>query len=478
MIALTAKFGSEHLGWTLKPGDHVHFVGIGGIGLSAIARTLLQKGYAVSGSDLRLSPITDGLVELGATVHQGHKGENIGNANVVVASSAIPAQNPEIAEAARRGIAVVKRGQILAWLMEGQYSIAVAGTHGKTTTSAMIALILESASLDPSIIVGGIIPELGSNAKAGKGRYLVLEADEYDRTFLELSPQVAVVTSIEMDHPDCFANLKDVSEAFQDFLAQVPTDGLVVACGDDGQVRKAISGLKVTKISTYGLGNDVDWKAVSLRGNDLGGNDFRALQNGDDRGHFELSVPGVHNVSNAMAAIGVAHHLGLDLASVGDTLRHFQGVNRRFEVVGEADGVTIVDDYAHHPSQIRATLAAARQRYADRRLWAVFQPHTYSRTKTLAAQFAQAFDDADWVIVTAIYAAREKDDLGIESDDLVKMMAHPQVLHIADLSEASTWVSKRLRPHDVLITMGAGDVWRIGEMVLTRLRKREKGTDD
>lgn len=478
MIARTARFGSQNLEWTLRPGDHVHFVGIGGIGLSAIARILLQRGYAVSGSDLRLSPITHDLVELGATVHQGHKGGNIGNANVVIASSAVPGQNPEIVEATKRSIAVVKRGQVLAWLMKGQYSIAVAGTHGKTTTSAMIALILEKGGLDPSIIVGGIIPELGSNAKAGKGQYLVLEADEYDRTFLELSPQVAVVTSIEMDHPDCFANLKDISEAFRDFLTQLPAEGLVIACGDDGQVRKAIRGLKATKVSTYGLGNDVDWRAVSLRGNDLGGNDFRVIQNGEDRGHFELSIPGIHNVSNAVAAIGVADHLGLDLASVGDTLRHFQGVERRFEVMGEADGVTVVDDYAHHPSEIRATLAAARQRYAGRRIWVVFQPHTYSRTRTLLAQFANAFDDADRVIITAIYAARERDDLGIGSDDLVKMMSHPQVLHIADLSEASSWASNRLNPDDVLITMGAGDVWRIGEEILARLRQREKRTDD
>jgi UDP-N-acetylmuramate--alanine ligase len=474
VMAQVVRFEGENLEWALRPGDHVHFVGIGGIGLSAIALILLQRGYAVSGSDLQLSPITHDLVELGAIVHEGHREENIGEANVVVASSAVPRRNPEIVEARNKSIPVIKRGQMLAWLMKGQYGIAVAGTHGKTTTSAMIALILKGAGLDPSIIVGGIMPELGTNAKDGKGHCLVLEADEYDRTFLELSPQVAVVTSIEMDHPDCFTDLTDMSNAFRSFLLQVPAEGLVMACGDDVQVRKVIEALRDMKVSTYGLEKDVDWKAISLQGNALGGNDFQVVQNGKDKGRFELSIPGIHNVSNALAAIGVADHLGLDLAYARDTLRHFQGVKRRFEVKGEAEGVTVVDDYAHHPSEIRATLAAARQRYAGRRIWAVFQPHTYSRTKTLLTEFATAFDDAERVIITAIYAAREKDDLGIGGKDLVQMMTHPQALHIADLPEASSWVSEKLRPGDVLITMGAGDVWRVGEEILARLRHEEK----
>jgi UDP-N-acetylmuramate--alanine ligase len=473
MMAQATRFASEPLEWTIRPGDHVHLVGIGGIGLSAIALMLLQMGYVVSGSDLQLSPITRGLVKLGATVHQGHRGKNIGRADVVVASSAIPGQNLEIVEARKRNIPVIKRGQMLAWLMRDHYSVAVAGTHGKTTTSAMIALILEEAGLDPSIIVGGIIPELSSNAKAGKGPYLVLEADEYDRTFLELSPQVAVVTSIEMDHPDCFTDLNDMSQAFQDFLTRVPANGLVMACGDHGQVRKVIGGLRGTKVSTYGRGNDVDWKATNIQGNPLGGNDFRVMESGEDRGHFGLSIPGLHNVSNAMAAIGVADYLGLDLAHVRDSLRHFQGVDRRFEIKGEAGGVTVVDDYAHHPSEIRATLGAARQRYAGRRIWVVFQPHTYSRTRALLAEFATAFDDADRVIITAIYAARENDDPSIRAEDLVHMMTHPQVLHIADLSEISAWVGKKLAPGDVLITMGAGDVWRTGDEVLAGLRQRQ-----
>jgi UDP-N-acetylmuramate--alanine ligase len=474
VTAQAARFENRNIPWTLRPGDHVHFVGIGGIGLSAIARVLLQKGYVVSGSDLQLSPITHDLAELGATVRQGHRGENIEKASLVVASAAVQRRNPEIMEASERKVPVIKRGQMLAWLMKSQYGIAVSGTHGKTTTSAMIALILEEAGLDPTIIVGGIIPELGTNAKAGKGRHLVLEADEYDRTFLELSPQVAVVTSIEMDHPDCFTDLAEISEAFRGFLAQVPADGFVMACGDDGQVRRVIETLGEMKVSTYGLGKDVTWKAMNLRGNALGGNDFQLRKNREDKGHFELSIPGAHNVSNAVAAIGVSDYLRLDLAHARHALRRFQGVKRRFEVKGEADGVTVVDDYAHHPSEIRVTLAAARQRYAGRPIWVVFQPHTYSRTKALLREFASAFDDADQVIISGIYAAREKDDLGISAQDLVKMMTHPQVRHIADLPETSSWASKKLRPGDVLITMGAGDVWRIGEEVLARLRHRER----
>ncbi len=476
-MARTARFGIENLEWMLRPGDYVHFVGIGGIGLSAIARILSQRGYVVSGSDLHLSPITQHLVELGVTVHQGHKGENIGNANVVVVSSAIPGRNPEILAARKRKIPVVKRGQMLAWLMRDHYGIAVAGTHGKTTTSAMIALALERAGLDPTIIVGGIIRELHSNAKDGKGRYLVVEADEYDRTFLQLTPQVALVTSIEMDHPDCFTDLDDMSEAFRAFLTQVPTDGLVMACGDDGRVRKVVETLGEIEVSTYGLGRDVDWKAINLQANGLVGNHFQVIHNGEDKGHFELTLPGVHNVSNALAAIAVADYLGLDPAGVRDTLRRFQGVKRRFEVKGEVDKVTVVDDYAHHPSEIRATLAAARQRYADRRIWAIFQPHTYSRTKALLAEFAHAFDDADGVIITDIYAAREKDDLGISAQDLVKMMTHPQTFYIADLSEAGSWAIKKVRPGDVLITMGAGDVWQVGEDVLALLSHRERLPD-
>lgn len=477
MMAQAGRPSNGSVEWTLRPGDRVHFVGIGGIGLSAIARILLEREYVVSGSDLQSSPLTRDLAELGATVYKSHEGQNIGDADLVVVSSAIPEQNPEILEARRRNTPVIKRGQMLRWLTRRKYTIAVAGTHGKTTTSAIIALVLDSAGFEPTVVVGGIIPELGSNAKAGRGQYVVLEADEYDRTFLELMPQVAVVTSIEMDHPDCFTDLQDVSDAFRAFLAKVPADGLVLACGDDPLVRRVLESVTNAKISTYGLEERVDWMATDLRVNAAGGYDFQVLQRGEDRGRFQLSVPGLHNVSNALAALGVTHHLELDPARARDVLRRFGGVERRFQVRGEAEGITVVDDYAHHPSEIRATLAAARQRYAGRPIAVIFQPHTYSRTRALLGEFASAFGDADRVIITDIYPAREKDDLGVSARDLVGMMAHPQALYIADPSEAGAWLSEHLSPGQVVITMGAGDVWRVGEELLAQLRSVEEQTD-
>jgi UDP-N-acetylmuramate--alanine ligase len=469
MTGRIAVVSDESALWALEPGAHIHLVGIGGIGLSAIARILLQRGYVVSGSDMRLSPITRELVSLGAAVHEGHRRRNIGDADAVIVSSAIRDNNPEVVAAGERSIPVLKRGQALAWLMKGRYGIAVAGTHGKTTVSALIGLILSNAGADPTIIVGGIVPELGTNARDGKGRYFVVEADEYDRTFLHLSPQAAVVTSIEMDHPDCYADLPDLSTAFSEFLARVPPDGFVMACGDDPQVKKVAGALVPSRVSTYGLGPDVDWRAVDLQQNALGGTDFRVMSGQEQMGWFQLSIPGNHNVSNALAAIGIAHHLDLDPAFTRDTLRDFQGVARRFEVKGECRGVTVIDDYAHHPSEVRATLAGARRRYPGRRIWAIFQPHTYSRTKTLLAEFGRAFDDADRVIVTEIYAARENDTLGIESGALVQMMSHPGVVHIPDHHQATSWVCEHLTAGDVVITMGAGDIWEAGEELLALL---------
>jgi UDP-N-acetylmuramate--alanine ligase len=477
MTDLAPAPGDERVLEALRPGAHVHLVGIGGIGMSAIARVLLERGYVLSGSDLRLSDITRELMALGATVYQGHSGDNVARAEAVIVSSAVAESNPEIVEARKRGVPILKRGQALAWLMQDHYSIAVAGTHGKTTTSAMIGLLLEDAQLDPTIIVGGIVPELGANAKDGKGKYLVVEADEYDRTFLHLSPQLAVITSIEMDHPDCYVDLEEMSQTFRDFLSKMPPGGYVMACGDDPQAMQVVGDLPDLKVTTYGLRSDDYWGATNLEQNGLGGTDFVVSAGSEQKGSFQLSIPGAHNVSNALAAIGVADHLGLDLTSVRDTLRRFQGVGRRFEIRGDLHGITVVDDYAHHPSEIRATLAGARQRYEGRRIWVVFQPHTYSRTKALLSDFASAFIDADEVVVTAIYAARESDDLGIRAGDLVQAMSHPQAVHVPDLHQAASRVASYLVSGDVLITMGAGDVWRVGEEVLGILRGRGEHDD-
>jgi len=449
----------------------VHLIGIGGIGLSAIAKVLLEEGCRVSGSDLKLSPITEALAARGATIHQGHRAENVGDAEVVVVSSAIPADNPEAAAARARGIPVVKRDWMLGRMMEGRFGIAVAGSHGKTTIAAMLALLLTDAGLDPTFIVGGIMENLGTNARAGRGRYFVIEADEYDRTFLGLRPRIAVVTNIEMDHPDCYPELDDLMEVFREFVRLVPADGCVIGCGDEERTRGMLGELRGTqgsRVITYGLGEGVDWQAADIRAHELGGRDFVALHEGQPVGAFGLQIPGLHNVQNSLAVLAVAHQLGLGLAGVRETLRRYSGVQRRFEVKGEVNGVIVVDDYAHHPTQIRTTLRAARERYPGRAIWAVFQPHTYSRTKALLGEFAASFADADHVVVTEIYAAREFDNLGVSASDIVALMRHPDTRYISGLNETADYLFDHLRPGDVLITLGAGDGYKVGEKVLAR----------
>jgi len=440
-------------------------IGVGGIGLSAIAKVLLEEGHCVSGSDLKLSPITAALTDLGAIVYQGHRAENVGHADLVIVSSAIPADNPEAAAARARGIPVVKRDWMLGRMMQGRFGIAVAGSHGKTTITALIALVLTEAGLDPTFIVGGILENLGTNAKAGRGEHFVVEADEYDRTFLGLRPRIVVVTNIEMDHPDCYPELDDLVEAFREFVHLVPADGCVIGCGDDERVREL---LEVGRVITYGLGEGASWRAVDIRSNELGGHDFVALHDGRSVGEFTLRIPGLHNVQNALAVLVVAYRLDLPLADVGETLRGFRGVQRRFEVKGEVNGIIVIDDYAHHPTQVRTTLRAARERYPQRTIWAVFQPHTYSRTKALLGEFAASFADADHVVVTDIYAAREDDDLGVSASDIVARTKHPDVRYIPGLDEAADYLLDRLRSGDVLITLGAGDGYKVGEEVLAR----------
>lgn len=453
---------------------HVHFVGIGGIGMSGIARVLLEEGYRVSGSDLRVSPLTEALVGLGGTVYEGHAAKNIAGADLVVVSSAVPPHNPEVLAAREQGIPVVGRAQILGHLMEDRYGVAVAGTHGKTTTSAMIALILERAGLDPTIIVGGVIPELGSNAKAGKGKYFVLEADEYQRTFLGLSPSIAVVTNIEMDHPDCFRDLEDIYQAYLEFVKLVPQEGEIFLCADDPIGQRLQEEPHLAEITTYGLDPRARWRAADLAANAAGGSDFRVLASGRPWGEFSLRIPGQHNVKNGLAALAVSDYLGIDLMEAGKTLAQFQGVERRFEMKGEAAGVMVIDDYAHHPTEIKATLAAARERYPQRRVWAVFQPHTYSRTKALWPEFAASFGDADQVVVTDIYPARETNDLGVNAQELVTTMSHPSAHHVGPLSDVVRMLSQQLRGGDLLITLGAGDIYQVGEKVLARLKRRKR----
>jgi len=454
-----------------------HFVGIGGIGLSAIAKVLLEQGHQVSGSDLKLSPMALALAELGAAVYEGHDAQNLGEPDTVIVSSAVPANNPEIVAAQQRSIPVMKRDRLLGQMMVGKVGVAVAGTHGKTTTSSMIAHMLVELGQDPTFIVGGVLGNLGTNAQAGAGPHFVVAADEYDQAFLGLIPQVSVVTHLEHDHPDCFPTVEDVEAAFRQFLALTPPDGCVVGCGDVPRLarllRETEARARPPQVWTYGLAAGGDWQAVDLAANGLGGYDFTVLHQGTEMpaGRLRLRVPGVHNVRNALATVAVATYLGLNLPSVADALASFRPTERRFEFKGAAAGVTVIDDYAHHPTEIRATLAAAREQYPDCAIWAVFQPHTYSRTRALMDEFRASFGQADHAIVLDIYPAREvaADFPGITAANLVARMAHADVRHIGGHDEAVAYLLGRLQPGDVLITLGAGDGYLIGERVLAQL---------
>jgi UDP-N-acetylmuramate--alanine ligase len=449
-------------------GRHVHFVGIGGAGLSAIARVLMEQGAEVSGSDLVLSPVADALARDGARVFTGHRAENVIGAELVVVSSAVPASNVEVQMAQAAGIPVLKRPELLGWMMDGRLGVAIAGTHGKTTTTAMIVSILLEAGRDPTFIVGGVIAGLDTNARAGEGPLFVIEADEYDRTFLSLKPIAAVVTSVEHDHPDCYPTFADFRAAFEQFTASVPREGLLAACWDDpvarelGERRQAAGGA----VTFFGLGEGTELRAEEVRPNFAGGVDFLATREGKVLGLVRLRVPGAHNASNATAALAVTDFLGVSFGVARGALTEFRGVGRRFEIKGEAGGVVVVDDYAHHPTEIRATLQAARDRFAGRSLWAVWQPHTYSRTVMLLADFAQAFGAADHVIVLPIYAARETDTLGVSSADVVAAMQHPDARCTRSLDEAVVWLGTELRPGDVVLTLGAGDGYKVGEWLL------------
>jgi len=451
--------------------QHIHLIGIGGAGLSAIARVLMEQGAEVSGSDLALSPVTESLARDGARIFVGHRAENVDGADLVIVSSAVPASNVEVLASQAAGIPVLKRPEFLGRMMDGRLGVAVAGTHGKTTTTAMIASILLEARRDPTFIVGGVIAGLGTNGRAGEGSLFVIEADEYDRTFLSLKPTAAVVTIVEHDHPDCYPTFAEFRAAFDEFTRLVPRDGLLAVCWDDpvarelGERRRA----EGTAVTFFGLGQEAEWRAEEVRPNFAGGMDFLATRRGQVLGLVRLRLPGVHNASNAMAALAVADFLGVPFRVARAALTEFRGVGRRFEIKGEADRVTVVDDYAHHPTEIRATLRAAQVRFPDRSLWAVWQPHTYSRTRTLLGEFAQAFDAADHVIVLPIYPARETDTLGVSSGDVAAAMQHPDVRCAESLDEAVVWLGTEVRPGDVVLTLGAGDGYRVGEWLLEAL---------
>ena len=462
----------------------IHLVGIGGSGLSAIAGLLLERGYAVSGSDQLSNDATEELAARGATIYRDHHGRHVHGANLLLISSAVPVDNPEVVAARAIGIPVVKRSEFLGPLMEGLHGIGVAGTHGKTTTTSMIATILLRAGMDPSLIVGGRIevgPAEGMTsatiaARAGQGPFII-EADEYDRMFLGLRLEIAVVTNVEWDHVDCYPTPGAFAAAFREFVGQLPSHGLLIVCADDPgalALRDAVA--RGVSVQTYGLSPDADWQARNVHINAKGGLAAEAWLGGELVAELSLGVPGRHNVRNALAALAVAHWHGIKLRWAAAMLSDFKGAGRRFELIGEAGGVIVIDDYAHHPTEVAATLSAARLRYPTRRIWAVFQPHTYSRTQALLADYAHSFDDVDQVIFLDIYAAREKIDLGMRSPLLLQAVRHPGAQYIGAIGDAAEYLLTQVAPDDIVITLSAGDGNRVGQLVLAGLQAREAGS--
>jgi UDP-N-acetylmuramate--alanine ligase len=457
---------------------HVHLIGIGGSGLSAIARLLKESGYTVTGSDRALSAFAMDLQAAGVTIYIGHHPRNIQGADWVVRSSAIPDDNIEVVAAKRANIPVYKRADFLGKLMADKTGIAVAGTHGKTTTTAMIAFLLSELGRDPSFIVGGMLSNYNVNARSGTGNPFVIEADEYDRMFLGLKPRIEVVTNLEHDHPDCYPTYEDMVSAFESFISLLPQDGILIGCVEDGGAAALLNKARREgrHVIAYNIQADLtinasQWmQARSLQPNDQGGFTFEATTNiGElETVHVSLQVPGEHNVRNALAALAVIAALGLPLHEAAAKLSYFKGTGRRFEVKGEKRGILVIDDYAHHPTEIKATLAAARARYPQHRIWAVWQPHTYSRTKTLFYEFTRAFTDADEVIVTEIYPSREpKQDFS--SAEVVSAMPHPSVHFMASLEETTEYLLKHLRQNDVLLVLSAGDADQVSANVLAGL---------
>jgi UDP-N-acetylmuramate--alanine ligase len=471
--------------------QQIHFVGIGGIGMSGIAEVLLNLGYKVSGSDLKSSAVTQRLEGLGAKIFEGHGAGNISGAEVVVTSSAIAAENSEVVEAHRLHVPVIQRAEMLAELMRLKYGIAIAGMHGKTTTTSMVAAVLAAGGLDPTVVVGGRVDAMGSNARLGKSHYLVAEADESDRSFLKLTPILSVVTNIDREHMDCYRNMRDVKKTFLEFMDRVPFYGMVVVCNDDAMLRRLLPEVQ-RRVVTYGTKRGSDfWIKLEVGGDraqrpTLAAKDaarvghpqplsrFRVSYRKKDLGEFTLHVPGVHNILNATAAIAVGVGLDVDVETIRTGLDQFRGVDRRFQLRGQAAGVSVIDDYGHHPTEIRATLAAARQ-CGFGKVHVVFQPHRYTRTRDLMEEFATAFGDADSLWVLDIYAASEKPIEGISGEALARAIGEKsgrETQYAGSFADAASSVAAAAEDGDMILTLGAGSVSQLGPMILEKLKER------
>ncbi|MGB9715286.1 MAG: UDP-N-acetylmuramate--L-alanine ligase [Thermodesulfovibrionales bacterium] len=465
----------------------IHFVGIGGIGMSGIAELLHNLGYEVTGSDLKDTETTNRLRQKGIKIYIGHKSDNVDDAHVVVISSAVPEDNPEVIEAKRRSIPVIPRAEMLAEIARLKYSILVAGAHGKTTTTSLISTVLAHAGFDPTVIIGGRLKATGSNARLGQGEFLVAEADESDGSFLKLSPTIAVATNIDREHMDFFKTMEAMKGAFVSFLNKIPFYGVSIVCMENEYLREILTSLHRRYI-TYGFGSESEIYARNIQKGFMSIN-FEVVYKGKVLGRFDLPLVGEHNVLNSLAAIGVALELQIDLTSIKEALKNFEGIQRRFEFKGEVKGVKIFDDYGHHPTEIKAILRAAKQGLFNngnneseimdkkrRRLFVLFQPHRYTRTRDLLDEFSFSFRDADALVLLDIYPAGEKPIEGINSGVLfeqIKRNSQCEALYIRDREEAIRHIIAQIRKGDVLLTLGAGDVWRMGDEILQRLKVQQ-----
>ncbi len=449
----------------------IHHLGIGGAGMSGIAEFLLNEGFTVSGSDMRQTEVTDRLASLGADINIGHKAENVANCDVVVYSSAVKEDNVEIIAARERKIPVIKRPEMLAELMRMKYGICLAGTHGKTSTTTMTGRVLTLGNIDPTIIVGGKVEDFGGGAKIGRSHYLVLEADEYDRTFLKLTPVIATITNIDVDHLDCYRDIDDIREAFTTFANKVPFFGSVICCIDDAGVQSILPGIE-RRIITYGLSRQADVRAQNVRSEGMN-TVFEVVAWEEELGEVRLSVPGLYNVRNSLAAITIGREMGVPFEVIVEALAAYRTVNRRFELKGEAKGVMVIDDYAHHPTEIKAALDGARAGF-DKRIVAVFQPHLYSRTRDFYREFGRAFLNSDLLFVTDVFPAREKPIEGVTGKliaDAAISAGHRNVVYIENKESLPNALKDVVSEGDMVITCGAGDIHRAGTKLLELLAK-------
>jgi UDP-N-acetylmuramate--alanine ligase len=447
----------------------IHLVGIGGAGMSGIAEVLVTLGYQITGSDLRPSETTQRLENLGIKIEYGHSADNVKDADVVVISSAVKEKNPEVTAARQRRIPVIRRSEMLGELMRMRYGIGIAGTHGKTTTTSMVGEILSEGGLDPTIVVGGRVVNLGTHAKLGNGQFMVTEADEYDRSFLRLTPTIAVVTNLEPEHLDYYRDFTEIKSAFLEFVNKVPFYGRVILCWDEKNLRELISEIE-RPLTTYGLSSKADLTADSIRFAE-NHSTFEVSIKGNKTGQVRLGVPGEHNVRNSLAAVGVALELDIPWEKIQAGLEKFKGVHRRFEIKGQAKGVMVVDDYAHHPTEIEATLKSARAGW-KRRIVAVFQPHLYSRTRDFHHEFGRVLLESDLLVVTDVYPAREDPITGVTGElvwQAAKKLGHKNAFYVPRTEDVASMLAKMVRPDDMVITLGAGDVYKVGTELLKML---------